>query len=128
MKLVSLLTAGFLTTGLFAAPVTEDGASDIEAREPADVGVSKREVHRCYIVGGSPKVNCRAGPGTSYKVVRAFERGNWYNFGCVQSGECITLNGATNCGWDYTVWGGQECYVNGHYTDSSCTLAKLGKC
>ncbi|KAL2126632.1 hypothetical protein VTI74DRAFT_491 [Chaetomium olivicolor] len=129
MKLISLLAAAFLPMGLFAAPVTEDGVADIDAREPADPGFSKREgSFPCDIVGGSKEVNCRAGPSTTAKVVYKLSKGDSYVFDCVKSGECVTINGAKNCGWDYLYMGGQGCYVNGHYTDSSCTLANLGRC
>ncbi|KAK4125408.1 hypothetical protein N657DRAFT_678538 [Parathielavia appendiculata] len=134
MKLISLLTAAFLPMGLLAAPVAEDGVADIEAREPADVstnepapGLSQRESRGCTIVGAN-NVKCRAGASTSSKVVYTFDKGDRFVFSCVKTGECVTINGAVNCGWDYLYQGGQGCYVNGHYTDSGCTLANLGRC
>jgi hypothetical protein len=100
MKLNSLLTVALIPMGLMAAPVADEGASDIEAREP-DVSVNepdsllKRTTTMCQIVGAD-LVNCRAGPGTNYKIVQQFPRGIRPIFSCVKSGECITVNGAVN--------------------------------
>ncbi|KAK4124079.1 hypothetical protein N657DRAFT_548212, partial [Parathielavia appendiculata] len=88
-------------------------------------GFSKRETRVCSIVG-SNNVKCRAGPSTSSKVVYVFDKGDRFAFDCVKSGECVVINGATNCGWDYLYQGGQGCYVSGHYTDSECTLGMFG--
>lgn len=104
MKFIFFITATLLPMGLLAAPVTEDGVADIEAREPVSLptddqtlDLSKRAgPQRCYIVGGASKVNCRLGPSTDYKVHTQFAKGDWRNFGCVKKGECVVINGATN--------------------------------
>ncbi|KAH6854051.1 hypothetical protein B0I37DRAFT_441112 [Chaetomium sp. MPI-CAGE-AT-0009] len=147
MKFFSLLAAALLPTGLLAAPVADDkltaieaeahaaaeARAAVEAREAADVSrnepafsLDKREIQVCEIIGGSSRVNCRSGPNTSSGVVRTLPRGETYAFSCVRTGECVNIGGATNCGWDYSYTLG--CYVNGHYTDSDCTLARLGRC
>ncbi len=104
MKLTSLLTAALLPVGLMAAPVANEIA-DVVARESDDVspnqpasGLSSRQLgpgNFCRIVGASV-VNCRAGPGTGYKVVGTFSKGTLGFFSCVKSGECITIGGSTN--------------------------------
>jgi hypothetical protein len=47
-------------------------------------------------IAGVDVVNCRAGPGTDYKVLHTFKMGISPIFSCVKSGECITVNGAVN--------------------------------
>ncbi len=102
MKLISLLTAALLPVGLMAAPVAEE-IVDVVARESDDVspnpharGLSSRLTgNMCQIVGADV-VNCRAGPGTNYKVVIQVKRGEYPFFTCVKSGECITIGGSTN--------------------------------
>ncbi|KAJ5996911.1 hypothetical protein N7499_006777 [Penicillium canescens] len=123
MKLTSLLLSALFATGLSAAPV-----ADAEQSEVVDgKKIFGRSGQLCRVLY-SEHVNCRSGPGTNYPVVvqlsKEWTRG--YYFTCVKSGECITYNGAVNCGWDY--FEEDKCYVNGHATDSSCTLAKLGRC
>ncbi len=49
----------------------------------------------CQTVGASV-VNCRAGPGTNYKVVLTVEKGTLGFFDSVKSGECVTVGGSTN--------------------------------
>ncbi|OJJ02476.1 hypothetical protein ASPVEDRAFT_41969 [Aspergillus versicolor CBS 583.65] len=125
MQLPSLLVGALLALGIHAAPVTE--GTD---QSPASDGNSlfQRDSGQLCRILYSTHVNCRTGPGTNYKSVvglnKEYTRGYWFT--CVKSGECITLNGAVNCGWDY--FEEDRCYVNGHYTDGSCTLAKLGRC
>ena len=85
--------------GLMAAPVTED-AVDVVARESDGVspnhhasGLSSRHNGiMCQTVGASV-VNCRAGPGTNYKVVTTVKKGEWGIFTCVKSGQCVTVAG-----------------------------------
>ncbi|KAK4107006.1 hypothetical protein N656DRAFT_772892 [Canariomyces notabilis] len=146
MKFFSLLTAALLPMSLLAAPVADevtaieiethaaaDARTAVEAREAADVSpnkpalsLDKREVQACYIVGGASTVNCRSGPSTDFSVVRTVKKGDVWGFTCVRKGECVVINGATNCGWDWSYTLG--CYINGHYTDSHCTLDRLGWC
>ncbi len=88
MKLTSLLTAALVPLALMAAPVIEETA-DVVARDMNDV----KQV--CAIVGASV-VNCRAGPGTNYRVVGTFKKGDVGWFSCVKSGVCVTVGGSTN--------------------------------
>jgi uncharacterized protein YgiM (DUF1202 family) len=92
MKLTFFLTAALLPLGLVAAPVGEE-STNIVAREPVDAsanepagGIFKRNEKMCQIVGASV-VNCRAGPGTGYRVVTTVKRGEAGIFDCVKSGE-----------------------------------------
>ncbi|KAJ5142776.1 uncharacterized protein N7515_001563 [Penicillium bovifimosum] len=121
MQLTPILIGALFASGLHAAPAAGAGQSAIDGNV-----IFKRSGQLCRVL--ADEVNCRTGPGTNYKsIVRisnSWTRG--YYFTCVKSGQCITLNGAVNCGWDYLEEEG--CYVNGHYTDGSCTLAKLGRC
>ncbi len=102
MKLTSFLTAALLPMGLTAAP-TPDEAAKVDAREsvgfsankPAAGGLVGRADQFCATVNAD-KVNCRAGPGTNYKVVVTIDRGVYGYFTCVKSGECITVGGSTN--------------------------------
>ncbi|KAK4032787.1 hypothetical protein C8A01DRAFT_40762 [Parachaetomium inaequale] len=125
MKLTTLLPAALLPLSVLAAPVSEEPAAEgLAARDALDVLAKRRDV-QCGIYGD---VNCRTGPGTGYKSVHVIPNGAIFTFTCVKSGECITVGGIVNCGWDYIpkVWGG--CYVNGHYTGRECTQAALGWC
>ncbi|KAJ5162000.1 hypothetical protein N7492_007392 [Penicillium capsulatum] len=113
-----LLVGALLTGGLRAVPVAEDSAQS----EVSDTRkIFQRSGQLCRVL--SKDTNCRTGPGTNFKRVvglsSSWTRG--YYFTCVKTGECVTLNGAANCGWHYLEE--EKCYVNGHYTDSSCTLA-----
>ncbi|KAL2864116.1 uncharacterized protein BJX67DRAFT_228784 [Aspergillus lucknowensis] len=117
MQLSSLLVGAFFALGLHAAPIA-DSPGQTEVSDGTEI--FKRSGQSCRVL--ADEVNCRSGPGTNYKRVvglsSSWTRG--YYFTCVKSGECITLNGAVNCGWDY--FEEDRCYVNGHYTDSHCTL------
>ncbi|OJJ59812.1 hypothetical protein ASPSYDRAFT_44203 [Aspergillus sydowii CBS 593.65] len=125
MHLTSLLIGALLTLATNAAPVTD---SPSQSEVPDESELFQRDSGQLCRILYTTHANCRTGPGTNYKSVlglnKEWTRGYWFT--CVKSGECITLNGAVNCGWDYFEEDG--CYVNGHYTDSSCTLAKLGRC
>ncbi|BCS24207.1 uncharacterized protein APUU_40651S [Aspergillus puulaauensis] len=126
MHLPSLIGA-LLALSTYAAPVT-DNASQSEVDNGSKLFQRDSSTGQLCRVLYSRDVNCRAGPGTNYErrayLNKEYERGYWFT--CVKSGECITLNGVQNCGWDY--FEEDRCYVNGHYTDGSCTLAKLGRC
>lgn len=95
MQLPSLLVGALLALGIHAAPVTE--GTD---QSPASDGNSlfQRDSGQLCRILYSTSVNCRTGPGTSYKSVvglnKEYTRGYWFT--CVKSGECITLNGAVN--------------------------------
>ena len=102
MKLISLLTSALLPVGLMAAPVAEETA-EVVARESDDVspnphanGLSSRQSYQACAAVGASAVNCRAGPGTNYKVVTTVKKGEVGFFSCVKSGECITVGGSTN--------------------------------
>lgn len=123
MQLISLLAVALLPVGLMAVPVTEVDETQISARDDGNE-IFKRTDRLCYITGNN--VNCRTGPKLSSSIKYVLKKDSLYWFRCVKSGDCVTVNGATNCGWDYAFDIG--CYVNGHYTDSGCTLANLGRC
>ncbi|KAK0654872.1 hypothetical protein B0T16DRAFT_450626 [Cercophora newfieldiana] len=118
MYLSSLLVGALLPLGLIASPTTPEGAE-------VDTRAISRPQH-CAIVGNSATVKCRTGPATKYDVKTTLRKGTAYDFWCVFKKECITINGSTNCGWHYIP--ALKCYVNGHYTSSACTLARLGSC
>ncbi|KAF2744552.1 hypothetical protein M011DRAFT_479852 [Sporormia fimetaria CBS 119925] len=123
MKLSLLLTTlpPLLTLASPAPePADVDGSISLDPR-----GAISRPQY-CSIVGGSSKVSCRARWRTTSDVKHKLPRGNSYNFWCVYTGQCITVNGATNCGWHYLR--DLDCWVNGHYTSSLCTKARLGGC
>ncbi|KAK1767503.1 hypothetical protein QBC33DRAFT_569837 [Phialemonium atrogriseum] len=116
MQPLSLLVAMLLPLGALAAPVAEDvdgiNAPILYPRETLALDQGKELFDR--------------GPGTNYKATYKLPKGANYLFTCVKSAECVVINGATNCGWDWLPAG--NCWVNGHYTDSHCTAAKLGMC
>ncbi|KAL6849675.1 hypothetical protein ACO1O0_009218 [Amphichorda felina] len=100
MMVLSLLAAALLPFYATAIPVApEDGGPElvpmsVDANSGAEI--FKRATRDCAIIGGSAQVNCRAGPGTSYKVNDIVYRGTYYVFTCVKSGECVTINGSKN--------------------------------
>ncbi|KAL2133161.1 hypothetical protein VTI74DRAFT_2822 [Chaetomium olivicolor] len=123
MQLKTLLLSALLPLGLMANPAPE---AEAEAGETLDARGAIVRPQYCKIVGGATQVNCRTGPRTKDSVRTKLDTGRTYAFWCVQKGECVTINGATNCGWHYRK--DANCFVNGHYTDNSCTLARLGSC
>ncbi|KAK4126359.1 hypothetical protein N657DRAFT_688911 [Parathielavia appendiculata] len=128
MQFKYLLTGALLPLGLLASPTPETEASP-DAFNSVNQSLNPREFTRpqeCKIIGSSTTVNCRRGPGTKYSVERTLRVGTTYDFWCVRTGECVTINGFRNCGWDYSRQLG--CYVSGHYTSSACSLAGLGGC
>ncbi|KAH6624070.1 hypothetical protein B0J18DRAFT_427191 [Chaetomium sp. MPI-SDFR-AT-0129] len=128
MHLKSFLVGFLLPIGLFASP-TPDLAPTLNVTAEADELLDARAIVRpqhCTIVGGSTYVNCRRGPNTKYAVKLSMRKGNTYDFWCVYSGQCITINGFRNCGWHYSKQ--HDCFVSGHYTDNHCTQARLGGC
>ncbi|KAJ0123776.1 hypothetical protein N8I77_010734 [Diaporthe amygdali] len=81
----------------------------------------------CSIINASNTVNCRSCASTDCSVVTTFKAGSTHSFKCAVKGECVTVNGVTNCSWDKadrTL--ATDCWVNGYYTSSGCTLAALG--
>ncbi|KAF2271640.1 uncharacterized protein EI97DRAFT_446470 [Westerdykella ornata] len=119
MKFSVLVASALLPLGIMANP------GPVEADDVVEARTIERPQH-CAIIGGSSTVNCRSGWTTSARVKRTLTRGNAYDFWCVKTGECVTINGAKNCGWHYLR--DLDCFVNGHYTDNHCTLARLGGC
>ncbi|KFX92070.1 hypothetical protein O988_07437 [Pseudogymnoascus sp. VKM F-3808] len=102
---------------------TEEGGPVALVSEPrSEDGIFKRSSQLCQTINVSTYVNCRAGPGTGYKSIMEVPKGSAATYKCYKRGECI--NG--NCTWDYIY--DQKCYVNGYYTDSYCSIAKLGPC
>ncbi|KAH6630558.1 hypothetical protein B0J18DRAFT_407791 [Chaetomium sp. MPI-SDFR-AT-0129] len=134
MKFTTLLTTAILPLALHATLLTSTSSSaslEVTAlHEEGDKLLEKRTDHICNIVNAPSGVNCRSGPGTQYSVIGTVKNGQLFYFPCYKSGECITVGGVKNCGWDALSFQGfgQRCYVSGHYTDDNCTAAKLGKC
>ncbi|GAB1316111.1 hypothetical protein MFIFM68171_06321 [Madurella fahalii] len=98
MKFTTLLATALLPAGLLAAPVVED-VSDITPRTDAASDPSElfqRGSRVCAIVGGASRVNCRAGPSTKYRVEASLSRNSRWEFHCVRSGQCVTINGFRN--------------------------------
>ncbi len=92
MKFTTLLLTSLAALGLNASPIAE--TSDVTPRDAGN-DLLKRVAGSCRIVNASA-ANCRTGPGTQYGVVTSFKKGQLLFFVCVQSGQCITINGATN--------------------------------
>jgi uncharacterized protein YgiM (DUF1202 family) len=93
MKLTTLLFASLAPLGLRASPITD--TTRVTPRDADNDLLTKRVAGSCRIVNAS-SVNCRSGPGTQYPVVTSFKKDQLLFFICVQSGECITVGGATN--------------------------------
>ncbi|KAL2809222.1 hypothetical protein BJX63DRAFT_423984 [Aspergillus granulosus] len=73
----------------------------------------------CRIVNSDVKVNCRAGPSLSSRVVRTLNPGENRYFSCYKRGDCYR----DNCTWDKQIERGEpDCYVNGYLTDNHCTM------
>ncbi|KFX94382.1 hypothetical protein O988_06338 [Pseudogymnoascus sp. VKM F-3808] len=113
------LTLLFLPLLSLASPVAVTPKDVSETPEDA---LFTRKVEYCQIVNVSSTVNCRAGPGTGYASKGSIPNGVSFHFSCYKRGECV--NG--NCTWDYAV--DYQCYINGYYTSSQCTIANLGPC
>jgi hypothetical protein len=96
MQLSSFFIAAFLPVGLLAAPAADGTDNSHMYRSPA-VAPSPLEprYQMCAIVGATD-VHCRTGPGTNYKSAFTVPKGNKYAFTCVKTGQCLTINGATN--------------------------------
>jgi len=104
MQLKYLLTGALLPLGLFASPTPEPEAAAEAVPEVFDSAgqaqsLNERAIVRpqhCVIVGDSTYVNCRRGPATKWSVERRLRRGEAYDFWCVRSGECVTIDGFRN--------------------------------
>jgi hypothetical protein len=94
MKLLPLLAASLLPLGLNASPIANP--DDLQSRNPSNDVLNPRADGVCRIVNAPSGVNCRSGPGTGYKVIKSLDNGFLLWYKCYKSGECITLNGATN--------------------------------
>ena len=93
MKLAALLLTTLAPLSLKASPIAD--TAGVTPRDAGNDLLTKRVAGSCRIINASA-VNCRTGPGTQYGVVTSFKKGQLLFFICVQSGQCITLNGATN--------------------------------
>jgi hypothetical protein len=96
-------------------------------------------VEYCQIVNVSSTVNCRAGPGTGYASKGSIPNGVSFHFSCYKRGECVNGNWSVErfygdgererlmwwvrSTWDYAV--DYQCYINGYYTSSQCTIGKF---
>lgn len=90
MQLKFLLAGALLPLGLMANPTPEaDDASSLESR-----AISRPQ--HCKIIGGSTKVNCRSKATTNSGVRTTLRKGTTYDFWCVRSGQCVTINGFRN--------------------------------
>lgn len=90
MQLKFLLTGALLPLGLMASPTPEADTTDaLESR-----AISRPQ--HCKIIGGSSTVNCRSSPRTTARVKTTLRKGNTYDFWCVQSAQCVTINGFRN--------------------------------
>lgn len=109
MQLKYLAAGALLPLSVFASPTpdleTHPDATPSTLHKPdvADVveegGWSpnvRRDLVRPQLCRILDTVNCRDGPGTKWPVLRQLRGGTSYNFWCVQSGECITLDGFQN--------------------------------
>lgn len=96
MQLTSLFIATLLPVGLLAAPTVDGTDNSHMLRSPADARSPLEPRYKMCAIVGATDVNCRSGPGTNYKSQFTVPRGNKYAFTCVKSGQCITINGATN--------------------------------
>ena len=67
----------------------------VSATKPAGDIFERLPVTYCETVGASV-VNCRAGPGTNYKVVMTVKKGDYEFYNYAKSGECITIGGSVN--------------------------------
>ncbi|KAL1845506.1 hypothetical protein VTK73DRAFT_501 [Phialemonium thermophilum] len=135
LRLAILAAISLLPLSLFASPhsgpdyaalLWPRAASESDRRTEIVHQLNGSNPQRCAIVGGADEVNCRADAGTAAPVRFTLPKGSQYTFACVKKGECVTIDGDENCGWDWIPGG--LCYVSGHYTDSSCSAAKLGFC
>ena len=96
MKFMTVLGMALLPMTTWAAPAADANpnaaaapiAEPVEvASSPVDAGdLFKRSSVYCKIVGNDGPVNCREGPGTSYKVLHVLQVGNGYYFNCYKTG------------------------------------------
>ena len=90
MKLTTLVVACLAPLGLSATTVANPGSV-----QPHKV-LAKPDRAACGIVNTSSKVNCRKGAGTKYDAVASVTKGTYWFFDCVQTGECVTIDGSSN--------------------------------
>ncbi|KAK4245556.1 hypothetical protein C7999DRAFT_16222 [Corynascus novoguineensis] len=121
MKLANLFLSSLFSAGIIAAP--ESKKVEIDPHH----GYVHHHGLKCTIQNTS-EVNCRSGPGIEYEVVTSLKKDFEGTFTCVERGECVTIDGFRNCGWDRIYHLGVPCYVSGHYTSEECSLANLGWC
>ncbi|KAL2158711.1 hypothetical protein VTH06DRAFT_4193 [Thermothelomyces fergusii] len=134
MKPAALLASALLSTAVvWAAPASKNDDDDDDKSDSSKSeidphhGYVNHEGHTCEIIDAA-EVNCRSGPGLDFEPVTTLKKGFKGTFTCVQTGECIVIDGFKNCGWDRIYIMGVPCYVSGQYTDKDCGAAKLGFC
>jgi SH3 domain protein len=66
-------------------------------------------------------VNCRSGPGTSYKVIKSYKKGTDVKISCQIKGESINGNNL----WDKTQDG---CYVSDYYVKTGSNSMVTKQC
>ncbi|KAL4896620.1 hypothetical protein BDV59DRAFT_198978 [Aspergillus ambiguus] len=114
MKIHLPLTLALVASATAISPSTSPKAD--KKHEP--------EEKYCKIVApSSRKVGCQSQPHLMGDPVATLTDGQWYNFGCHTKGGSCLYN---HCEWYKVEWDGEECYVNGYYTD--CDKKKHAKC
>jgi uncharacterized protein YraI len=108
MKLFPLFTT-LLPLLAAANPIAEPIA------EPEPVALEPRADKWCTLHSSvNYDVNCRAGAGTGYRIVRKIHPGERFGVRCKAYGETISGNRV----WDYIP--GWSCWVSAHYTNDGC--------
>ncbi|KAL4872104.1 hypothetical protein BDV12DRAFT_6591 [Aspergillus spectabilis] len=128
MKLLALtlgltLTLLSLTT---AAPAPADGITIVEPEPTTEEPTleKRKKAQSCKIINADEYVNCRYTPHLDSGAIFGLKLGEKYVFACKKKGDCY----GGNCTWDQITLYGTTCYVNGYFTDSNCSSAKLPAC
>ncbi|RYP21710.1 hypothetical protein DL766_007882 [Monosporascus sp. MC13-8B] len=138
MQLTKFLVTFLLPLGILALPAPEEV---VEARDAdSELQISSEAVaaqgtsdnndapaklfarDRVCRINGRGRVNCRTCASTRCNAPYYVEGGSYYNFDCAVRGECVTINGRTNCVWQRLVR--ERCYVSAYYTDAGCTYGR----
>ncbi|KKY31455.1 putative mannose binding [Diaporthe ampelina] len=140
MQLIKFIVAS-MALAISASPIDQQGA-DLVNREATpdgwvEVAASSekrddpnqlfRRDFDCAITGSSVSVQCRECTSDDCDIVTTYRVGEIKNFKCAARGQCVTLDGVTDCTWgkvDRKLR--KDCWVNNVYTDSGCTLEALG--
>ncbi|KAK5657462.1 hypothetical protein OQA88_3034 [Cercophora sp. LCS_1] len=136
MQLTKIIVSSLLYLGVLAAPspavVVDETIVAADAVEALGFSKKRDDPNKLFArdrvcrINGSGRVNCRTCPRLSCGAPYYVQGGSSYNFDCAANGECVTINGVTNCIWDKLV--NEGCYVSAYYTDSGCTVGNLGYC